>query len=190
MTVSLLGGCGSGPTEPAANPSGSPMPSVPGAVPRADHVLLVVFENKAYQQVIGSAAAPYLTSLAHAGVNSPMPTASAIPANRTTSPAVWLDPRRHPRRLPPATGQPPTWHVSYSQRPGFRRLLRRPRRAASPAVRQAVATPANTTRGSTSPTSPLARTCRWPPCPPTPPRCPPSLECSHLIDTDLGCQVG
>lgn len=45
------------------------MASVPGAVPRPNHVLLVVFENKAYQQVIGAAAAPYLTSLAHAGAN-------------------------------------------------------------------------------------------------------------------------
>jgi phosphatidylinositol-3-phosphatase len=43
--------------------------SAPGAVPRPDHVLLVVFKNKAYQQVIGVPAAPYLTSLAHAGAN-------------------------------------------------------------------------------------------------------------------------
>jgi len=48
MTMLLLGGCSQGSTETAANPSGSPVPSVPGAVPRADHVLLVVFENKAY----------------------------------------------------------------------------------------------------------------------------------------------
>ena len=69
MTMVLLGGCSQGSTAPAANPSASPVPSVPGAVPRADHVLVVIFENKAYQQVIGSAAAPYLTSLAHAGAN-------------------------------------------------------------------------------------------------------------------------
>jgi acid phosphatase len=31
--------------------------------------LIVVFENKGYQQVIGAAAAPYLTSLAHEGAN-------------------------------------------------------------------------------------------------------------------------
>ncbi|MGH3807748.1 MAG: alkaline phosphatase family protein [Pseudonocardiaceae bacterium] len=69
MTVLLLSGCSPGPAAPAADPSGPPVPSVPGAVPRPDHVLLVVFENKAYQQVIGAATAPYLTSLAHAGAN-------------------------------------------------------------------------------------------------------------------------
>ncbi len=70
MMVLLFSGCGSGPTEPAAGPVGSPpVPSVPGAIPRPDHILVVVFENNAYQQVIGSAAAPYLTSLAHAGAN-------------------------------------------------------------------------------------------------------------------------
>lgn len=69
MTVLLLGGCGPGRTSPAVSPSGSPVPSAPGAVPHPDHVLLVVFENKAYQQVIGTAAAPYLTSLAHTGAN-------------------------------------------------------------------------------------------------------------------------
>ncbi|MBV9729292.1 MAG: acid phosphatase [Pseudonocardiales bacterium] len=69
MTVLLLGGCGPGSTMPAANPSGPPVPSVPGAVPRPDHIVVVVFENKAYQQVIGAAAAPYLTSLAHTGAN-------------------------------------------------------------------------------------------------------------------------
>ena len=68
MTV-LLGGCGPGRTSSAVSPSGSPVPSAPGAVPRPDHALVVVFENKAYQQVIGSAAAPYLTSLAHTGAN-------------------------------------------------------------------------------------------------------------------------
>jgi hypothetical protein len=96
MTMVLLGGCSQGSTAPAANPSVSPVPSVPGAVPRADHVLIVVFENKAYQQVIGSAAAPYLTSLAHAGPTSPMPTASAIPANRTTLPCSRAQPTASP----------------------------------------------------------------------------------------------
>lgn len=69
MTVLLLGGCGPGRTSRTVSPSGSPVPSVPGAVPHPDHVLIVVFENKAYQQVIGTAAAPYLTSLAHTGAN-------------------------------------------------------------------------------------------------------------------------
>jgi len=69
MTALLVSGCGSGSAEPAAAPSGSPVPSVAGAVPQPDHVLLVVFENATYQQVIGAQGAPYLTSLAHAGAN-------------------------------------------------------------------------------------------------------------------------
>ncbi len=54
---------------PTADPdaTGPPVSSVPGAVPRPDHVLLVVLENKDRSQVIGSPAAPYLTSLAHSG---------------------------------------------------------------------------------------------------------------------------
>jgi acid phosphatase len=38
-------------------------------VPHPDHVLVVVFENKNDDQVVGSPAAPYLTSLARAGAN-------------------------------------------------------------------------------------------------------------------------
>jgi hypothetical protein len=54
----------------AASASAQPrVPSVPGAIPRPDHVLVVVFENKSYEQVIGAAQAPYLTSLARAGAN-------------------------------------------------------------------------------------------------------------------------
>ena len=45
------------------------MASTPGAVPCPDHVLVVVFENKDYEQVIGNPDAPYLTSLARAGAN-------------------------------------------------------------------------------------------------------------------------
>jgi phosphatidylinositol-3-phosphatase len=54
----------------AASASARPrVPSVPGAIPRPDHVLVVVFENKSYEQVVGAAQAPYLTSLARAGAN-------------------------------------------------------------------------------------------------------------------------
>ena len=38
-------------------------------VPRPDHVVIVVFENHAYQQVIGSSAAPYINHLASIGAN-------------------------------------------------------------------------------------------------------------------------
>lgn len=40
-----------------------------GAVPRPDHVVVVVFENHAYSQVIGSSSAPYINSLKAGGAN-------------------------------------------------------------------------------------------------------------------------
>lgn len=69
LTVLLLAGCARGSPTPVPTLGGSPVPSMAGTVPRPDHVLLVVFENKDYQQVIGAAAAPYLSSLAHTGAN-------------------------------------------------------------------------------------------------------------------------
>jgi acid phosphatase len=70
LALSLVSGCAH--NQEAARPSAPgrpPVPSVPGAVPRPDHVLIVIFENKNYEQVIGAPAAPYLTSLARAGAN-------------------------------------------------------------------------------------------------------------------------
>ncbi len=43
--------------------------SAPARLPRPAHVLLAVFENKASSQVLGSRAAPYLTSLARSGAD-------------------------------------------------------------------------------------------------------------------------
>ncbi|MBV2353664.1 alkaline phosphatase family protein [Streptomyces sp. J2-1] len=40
-----------------------------GAVPTPDHVVVVVMENHAYSQVIGSSSAPYLNSLKSGGAN-------------------------------------------------------------------------------------------------------------------------
>ncbi|MGI5140541.1 MULTISPECIES: alkaline phosphatase family protein [unclassified Streptomyces] len=40
-----------------------------GAVPSPDHVVVVVFENHAYSQVIGSSSAPYINSLKSGGAN-------------------------------------------------------------------------------------------------------------------------
>jgi phosphatidylinositol-3-phosphatase len=48
---------------PAATPSPSPSPT-PATIPAADHVFLVVLENHAFTQVIGSPFMPYLNSLA------------------------------------------------------------------------------------------------------------------------------
>jgi acid phosphatase len=69
LAISLLSGCGARSTGAAARPDRTPVASVPGALPRPDHILLVIFENKAYQQVIGAKSAPFLTSLADAGAN-------------------------------------------------------------------------------------------------------------------------
>jgi hypothetical protein len=60
----LLVGCG---TDTAATPP--LVPSVPGAVPRPGHLLVVVFENKDDEQIVGSPQAPFLTELAHQGAN-------------------------------------------------------------------------------------------------------------------------
>ncbi|GGU78116.1 acid phosphatase [Streptomyces filipinensis] len=40
-----------------------------GAVPSPDHVVVVVFENHAYSQVIGSSSAPYINSLKSGGAS-------------------------------------------------------------------------------------------------------------------------
>ncbi len=42
-------------------------PARAAAVPRPDHVVLVMFENKGYSQINGSSSAPYLNSLASQG---------------------------------------------------------------------------------------------------------------------------
>jgi acid phosphatase len=48
---------------PSATPSPTRSPSASPSRSRPDHVLVVVFENKAYDQVIGSPDAPYLNSI-------------------------------------------------------------------------------------------------------------------------------
>jgi acid phosphatase len=60
-------------TEPAAayvcpNPRGAgPVTPPAAALPRPDHVVIVVEENKSYSQIIGNASAPYINSLAAQG---------------------------------------------------------------------------------------------------------------------------
>jgi phosphatidylinositol-3-phosphatase len=53
---------------PGASPTPSPSPTAsptPTAIPAADHVFVVVLENHAFSQVIGSPFMPYLNSLAN-----------------------------------------------------------------------------------------------------------------------------
>lgn len=50
---------------PSPTPTSSPTPSpTPTTIPAADHVFLIVLENHAFNQVIGSPFMPYLNSLA------------------------------------------------------------------------------------------------------------------------------
>ncbi|MET8243343.1 alkaline phosphatase family protein [Streptomyces sp. NPDC005202] len=48
---------------------GSPAAQAAAGVPTPDHVVVVVFENHAYSQVIGSSSAPYINSLKSGGAN-------------------------------------------------------------------------------------------------------------------------
>ncbi|MDQ1740468.1 MAG: phosphatidylinositol-3-phosphatase [Pseudonocardiales bacterium] len=89
LAAVLTAGCSGGAPKPAANappaasrtaaePTSATTP-VPGpatstgtpsaatAVPRFDHIVVVVLENHAFSQIIGSSSAPYLNSLADRG---------------------------------------------------------------------------------------------------------------------------
>jgi len=67
----LVAGCGGhsaeGPTPQPSQPA--PVSDAPIALPQPDHIVLVIFENKAYGQIVGSPAAPFLSSLARSGAN-------------------------------------------------------------------------------------------------------------------------
>ncbi|MFK4085201.1 alkaline phosphatase family protein [Kribbella sp. NPDC020789] len=59
---------GGGVTALASHAESAPTPApLVSAVPRPDHVVVVLFENKAYNQIIGSSQAPYFNSLASQG---------------------------------------------------------------------------------------------------------------------------
>ncbi|MET7280962.1 alkaline phosphatase family protein [Kribbella sp. NPDC005582] len=59
---------GGGTTALASHAEGAPASAaLVSAVPRPDHVVVVLFENKAYNQIIGSSQAPYFNSLASQG---------------------------------------------------------------------------------------------------------------------------
>lgn len=67
MVLAGLSACSSkGPT-PDPDAGGPSVATRPGVLPRADHVMVVIFENKDAEQVVGSPDAPFLTSLARAG---------------------------------------------------------------------------------------------------------------------------
>ncbi|WP_432994721.1 alkaline phosphatase family protein [Dactylosporangium sp. CA-233914] len=63
--VLALAGCTASPapSSPAAVPSSPAAPPSPASSPGPGHVVVAVFENKAYQQLAGSSKAPYLNAL-------------------------------------------------------------------------------------------------------------------------------
>jgi len=60
-------GSATAPTPGPATSTGSRAPSPSAAVPRFDHIVVVVLENHAFSQIIGRSNAPYLNSLADRG---------------------------------------------------------------------------------------------------------------------------
>jgi hypothetical protein len=78
LIAAFLAGCGGsssdaapGPSTPAPSASSTATHSAHGtaSVPRPDHLVVVIFENKARNQVLGSRNAPYLTRLAAQGAD-------------------------------------------------------------------------------------------------------------------------
>ncbi|MEO6996611.1 MAG: alkaline phosphatase family protein [Terracoccus sp.] len=66
--AALLAGCGAGNGLTAdPNATGPSLTTVVGLLPHPAHVVVVIFENKADAQVIGTTAAPYLSALASTG---------------------------------------------------------------------------------------------------------------------------
>lgn len=53
----------------AAEPRSAPAAAAAAALPTYDHVVVVVYENKQYGEIIGSANAPYINQLANGGAS-------------------------------------------------------------------------------------------------------------------------
>lgn len=68
VVVTALAGCSTaGGRTPDPDSSGPVVSSSPAGLPRPAHVVVVIFENHAASQVIGTKSAPYLTGLARRG---------------------------------------------------------------------------------------------------------------------------
>lgn len=79
----ILSSCGGGSAAPPANSNVQPAPSAPqpgAASPQQAFVVLVVEENQAFEDVIGSSAMPYLNSLAQQGAVATQYYADAHPS--------------------------------------------------------------------------------------------------------------
>ncbi|MEU9117985.1 alkaline phosphatase family protein [Streptomyces sp. NPDC048483] len=67
--AATLGALGLIVTATAAQAQGPRQHAVKAALPAYDHVVIVVFENKQYNEIIGSANAPYINQLAQGGAS-------------------------------------------------------------------------------------------------------------------------
>ena len=68
VLLTVVTGCSGASTTPDPDATGAPVPTVAGAQPQPDHVMLVIFENEDSTAVLGASSAPYLNTLAAAGV--------------------------------------------------------------------------------------------------------------------------
>lgn len=94
----LVAACGGSSSQPSA-PSSPPAPTAPVSTRWApDHVVIVIFENKSFQELIGSREMPYLNSLAQANALMTNAYASETPY-RYASPGF-------PRPFPTRPSQP------------------------------------------------------------------------------------
>jgi phosphatidylinositol-3-phosphatase len=68
VLLAFVTGCSTASTTPDPDATGPVVPTVTGSGPPPDHVMLVVFENEDSTAVLGAPSAPYLNTLAAAGV--------------------------------------------------------------------------------------------------------------------------
>ena len=143
------------PPPPACGPASAARPRGRPRVPTPDHVMVVVMENHAYSQVIGSSSAPYINSLKAGGANLSQSLRHHPPQPAELLRAVLrLHPGRHRRRLRHARlqlrRQPRLRGDRGGQDVGAATTRRCPARVPRPAT--AATTRRSTTRGSASPT--------------------------------------
>jgi len=67
--LTVVGASAQAVVSPAPTPDAGRAATAVAAVPRPDHVVVVIFENHQQPQVIGSPSAPYVNSLAQGGAN-------------------------------------------------------------------------------------------------------------------------
>ena len=109
-------------TEPVETPAPAPAPTPPATTHNYPHVVWIMMENKSYSEVIGSAQAPYINSLAASyglagnffGEAHPsLPNYIALATGSTQGIADNGDPAAHPLSAPSIFGQ--VAHRTYAE---------------------------------------------------------------------------